>query len=83
MFTIGQKVVCVDPTPSGSIKKNEIYTISWCGEYHGHLAVELKEAEPSYPSIVNLPESPSVKILMCWVDEMLARITEDEDVLTI
>lgn len=49
----GDTVVCIKGTNSGSVKKNETYTISWVGycRHTGKPGVRLQEATPCEPFI--------------------------------
>lgn len=42
-FKVGQKVVCIEETPSGSVKEGEIYTVIGYSKVHPQ-GVLLKEA---------------------------------------
>lgn len=80
MFKIGQKVVCVRPTLSGSLKKNEIYTITWVGKGDmGCDAVEVAETRPT-EGMENFYSWRFRAIDDDWVDEVLERINADEAV---
>lgn len=75
MFKIGQKVVCVEPSPT--LVKNEIYTITWVGECRvtGALGVRVKEAEPR-PQFLNFNYWRFREIDVDWVDEVLEKVVE-------
>jgi len=72
-FRVGEKVVCVVPTESGSIKKDKVYTVfglHTCS-FTGKLGLILKEATPAHRK----------KAFWCWrfrpIDE-LSNTTYDE-----
>jgi hypothetical protein len=46
MFKVGQKVVCIKATQSGSVKKGEIYTVKAVG-FNYEDWVQLEETRPS------------------------------------
>lgn len=80
MFKIGQKVVCVKATPSGSLKEDEIYTITWVGKGDmGCDAVEVAETRPT-GGMENFYSWRFRAIDDDWVDELLESIKADKTV---
>lgn len=78
MFKIGQKVVCIKATQSGSIQEGEIYTVNAVG-FNYEYWVRLEEAKPAPPHI-NFSAYRFREIETEWVDELLCKLMEDVEV---
>lgn len=75
MFKVGQKVVCIKATKSGSVKKGEIYTVKSVGFNYEHW-VRLEETNPS-PPCINFSAYRFREIETDWVDELLCELLEE------
>lgn len=78
MFKVGQKVVCIKSTTSGSVNEGEIYTVIWVGNcrYTGEVGVRLKEATPANGKL-NFSACRFREIDESWVDELLSKLIEE------
>lgn len=74
-FNKGDKVICIKETPSGSVKKDKIYTIKSSG-FNYEEWVRLEEASPSYP-YENFSAHRFRKLDTEWVEELLQNIKEE------
>ena len=75
MFKVGQKVVCIKATQSGSVKEGEIYTVKAVG-FNYEYWVQLEETKPSWGH-VNFSAWRFRKVETEWVDELLCKLIEE------
>lgn len=75
MFKVGQKVVCIKATQSGSVKEGEIYTVKAVG-FNYEYWVRLEEANPSQ-GYVNFSAWRFREIETEWVEELLCKLIEE------
>ena len=78
MFKIGQKVVCIKETPSGSVKEGEIYTVSWVGNcrYTGEVGIRLIETTPANGKL-NFSYWRFREVNEGWVEELLCKLISE------
>jgi hypothetical protein len=81
MFKVGQKVVCIKATQSGSVKDGEIYTVSWVGNcrYTGEAGIRLKETTPTNGKL-NFSVWRFREVDENWVDDLLCKLMSEVDV---
>lgn len=75
MFKVGQKVVCIKATPSGTVKEGEIYTVKAVG-FNYEYWVRLEETTPAPPHI-NFSAHRFREIETDWVEELLCKLMSE------
>lgn len=78
MFKVGQKVVCIEGTPSGSVKEGKIYTFVGYSRVHPQ-GVLLKEAKSKHGD-AGFWEHRFRPVDDTWVDELLCKLIEEVEV---